>query len=377
LTIGFCYLRWGQRKLLKENKMKIFKYILILSLLCFLWLNTLSAEEKVTMTMSPACRTFYAGREHTLTVKTQGLTGERLSWNLRYAGRTLASGQRQVPQNGEVKISFQFPELNEGVVAEVEFSCFTGEKNVVRDPGSELGEEELKKTLYFFYPDPFKNKKEALKKLKIGIWEPSEGEALSEFLKSIEVPYAKVADPAGFQGEVLLVSGIDFDEFPGGNETLLKLVKNGKKVIILQPFSGTFAKLAEDMDSIIFTGNEYINGRNTFGVPPKGGTPNRRKFDTESWNGKPIANKSMKLVAVDDSIALEVREHRTSPVAKAMGDRSNVKRPTSNDKTKGFTYCEVRKGKGSLIITTWNIIKGAKESPTPVYLLKEMLVDFK
>ena len=351
--------------------MKNMKYILILSLLCFLRLN-LYSEEKGTLSLKPDCKTFYTGREHTLTVRTQRLTGEGLNWNLRYAGRTLASGQGKIPANGEVKITFKFPELKEGVVAECLFRSWVGEKpdehrtsnpasagqasNLSRSAGhptSNGKQKQIKRTLYFYYPNPFVGQKEALKKLRMGVWEPSEGEALSEFLKPLEVPFAKVADPAGFDGEVLLVSGLDFDEFPGVAETLLKLVDNGKRVIVLPPFSGTIPGFAEKANEVKLAKKRVIQEFS-------------KKFDTETWNGKAIANTSMKLTQIDDIVALEVREHRTSPVAKAMGDRSN-------EKGMGFTYCEVRKGKGSMIITTWDIINGAKESPTPVYLLKEML----
>lgn len=315
----------------------IMKTLILTLLLCAFALNTaLLADPKGTLSLQPDCGTFYAGREHTLTIKAEGLTGECLRWNLRYAGKTLTSGQRQIPAGGEVKIPFAFPELNEGVVAETEFSCFTGKPAL--STGCEAIEKEIKRRLYFFYPDPFVSRKESLKELKMGVWEPGEGEALSGFLELLDVPLKKVADLANFNGKVLFISDLDFDEFPGVSSTLLEMAGQGKKIIILPPFSGTFPQFAKKTDNVILSKNQAIPRFN-------------RKFDADSWNGNSVSNGSMKLVFLDDGVALK---------------RAN--------NGSGFTYCELSIGEGGIILTEWDIVNGAKVSPTPVYLLKEMLL---
>lgn len=319
---------------MKLNKMKT---LILTFLLCVFSLNTvLFADSKGTLSLQPDCNTFYAGREHTLTIRAEGLTGEHLSWNLRYAGRTLASGQRQIPAAGEVKITFAFPELNEGVVAETEFSCFIGKQalSTIR----EAIEKEMRRRLYFFYPDPFVSQKESLKELKIGVWEPSGGEALSDLLALLDVPFKKIADPANFNGQALFVSGLDFDAFPGVSSTLLELAGQGKKIIILPPFSGTFPQFAKKTDNVILSKNQAIPRFD-------------KKFDADNWNGNPVSNGSMKLVFFDDGVALKRADNES-----------------------GFTYCELSIAEGRIILTAWDIVNGAKVSPMPVYLLKEMLL---
>ncbi len=309
-------------------------------LLCAFALNTvLFADSRETLSLQPDCGTFYAGREHTLTIKAEGLTGERLSWNLRYAGRTIASGQRQIPTGGEVKITVAFPELNEEVVAETDFSCFIGKRAL--STNHEAVEKEMRRRLYFFYPDPFVSRKASLNELKIGVWEPSEMEALSGLLELLDIPFKNVADPANFDGKVLFVSGLDFDEFPGVSSTLLEVARQGKKIIILPPFSGTFPEFAKKTDNVILSKNQAILRFNKI-------------FDADSWNGHPVSNGSMKLVIFDDGVALK-----------------------RADNGGGFTYCELSTGEGGITLTEWDIVNGAKISPTPLYLLKKMLLGAK
>ena len=390
--------------------MNINKAILTLCFCVFVVNFNLLAEDPAIISLKPECRTFYADREHTLTILTESAAGEALSWNLRYAGRTLAAGKRNIPQNGEVKIAFKFPKLNPGVIAGTEFNCWVGKqalgtrhqalgKNEERGRKSEDGDQSrkegrehptsnierstsnvnkgkelrqsnkirrsniIRRSLYFFYPNPFEGQKKALKERQIGVWETTEGGTLSALLKSLEVPFAEVADPIQFNGQILLVTGIDFDSSPGALDALLELTKKGKKVIIMPPISGKFTLDVDKFDGIVLGGKEYIIGGNNFGVPPlgglgsssippKGGTPNRKKFDTESWNGKTIAQTRFNLIPSGETIELEF-----------------------NKANKGFTYCELRKEKGKVIITTWDIINGAKISPTPVYLFKILIMN--
>jgi hypothetical protein len=328
--------------------MKQFKLISTLCFCLVIWnifaLNiALCAEDVPKITLSPNCQTFYAGREHTLTITADKFTGERLSWNLRYAGRRLAAGERQIPANGEIKITFNFPKLNEGVIAEVEFSCFAGEK---MEKDVKLNRE-IKKKLYFFHSNPFVGQKETFKKMNIGVWEAGDKEELSTLFKKLDLPFAKIADPANFTGEVLVVSGLDFDENPGISETLANLAETGKKVIILPPVSGSFANFAKESNALILRKNDIIKEFN-------------KKFDSKNWNGTDSTEKSLRISQIDDTPSLKVVE-----------------------KSGGFTFAEIRykaaayagnkKKNYKIILTTWDIVKDAEVSPTPLYLLKNIL----
>jgi hypothetical protein len=349
---------------------------IILKTLClcvFVVSLNLAATDSRIISLQPECRTFYADREHTFTVVTKSLTGESLNWNLRYAGRTLAAGKRTIPENGEVKISFQFPKLNPGVIAETEFSCWVGKK-ALGTRSQALGKNEhrtsnkneLRRNLFFFNPNPFEGQKKALEERQIGVWEASEGGTLSELLKSLEVPFAEVADPEQFNGDVLLVIGIDFDSSPGTFDALLDLVKKGKKIIIMPPTLGKFPLNADKLDGIILGGNEYIGIRSqALGI--------RKKFDTKTWNGKAIPGKTFKLIPFNDTVGLEINNTPNGfsfcelRIKEALGTGHQALREEGG-KAKG-----IKNNAGRMIITTLDIINGAKVSPTPAYLLKELI----
>ena len=304
------------------------KTIFILALyFCFIMVNAGDRDKDTSdIILLPDCHTFYSGHELALTIKTNELSGKSLNWNFRYSGRTLASGQKVIPPKNEVTITLSLPKLNEGVIAKTEFTC-------------QVAEKELKRTLYLFYPNPFVGHKEELKNLKINVWEPTDSEDLAKLLNEFSLPFVKISDPANMEGNILLVSGLDFEAFPGISEVLLKIVSSGKKVILIPPFSGVFSPFGVKLDSFKLAGNEMISEFD-------------KKFDYENWNGKSINNLSLNLASLDDTAVVKVVKN-----------------------SNGFSFCKICKGKGQLIMLTWNIFKGVKESPTPLYLFRDLLLN--
>jgi hypothetical protein len=307
--------------------MNIYKTLLISSFLfvaCF---------TNAQISIKPNCQTFYADKEHTFAIIAINEVGKSLNWNMKYAGRTLAAGKQTVPNNGIVTIKIDFPKLEKEVIVTTEFSYFIDRNKV------------FKRQLFFFNPNPFEGQKKALEERQVGVWDAGSENTLGEFLKDLEVPFAEVADPEQFSGKVLLVSGLDFDHAPGAIEACLKLAKQGKKVIIMPKISGKITIPLNKLDEIKLGKNNLIKGNShqPIGI--------RKKFDTKNWNGKTINQKSIKLNPNGENIDLAVVEEANS-----------------------FTYCELSKGKGKVILLSWDIVTGAKQSPSPVYLLKEMLI---
>jgi hypothetical protein len=148
---------------------------------------------------------------------------------------------------------------------------------------------------------------------------------------------------SGFDGKLLIASGINFNESPGLFDELLKLTQNGVKVIILPAFSGTLSLKSETINKLILSGTDIISEFN-------------KKYDANSWNGGEITSMSFKIVPYDENTGLELTETKGS-----------------------FSFCEIRNSlsKGKLIICGFNIIGLAKQSPTPAYLLKDLILFLK
>lgn len=270
--------------------------------------------------------TFYANKDIVLNIKSDGLNGKRLSWNLKYAGRSIAAGEQEIPSTGTTEVKFHFPELKAGVIAATEFNCFSGETKLQND-------------LFFFHPNPFANETAFFNEQKIGVFQPDDSKSISALLESYGIKSLKLSSIGGFDGKILIVSGINFSGNPGFFESLLNLSQKEIRVIIMSPISGTISLKSESIGRILLAGTDIIPEFN-------------KKYDSYTWNGKQIEETSFKTVPFDGGIALEFVKEKER-----------------------FSYCEIRSSnsKGKLIICGFNIGGLADESPSPAYLFRNLL----
>jgi len=268
-------------------------------------------------------QTFYAGRESSITVKTEKESRDNISWNIRYSGAPVASGEQEI-SGGAAKIKFTFPETRPCVIAKAEFNC-------------SCGDEKPKKDLFFYPPNPFSEKKKSLEELSIEVWHTEADGSVTELFKALEIPFSEISNFTESKGKVLIITGIDFSSFPGVAENLIRTASEGTKIIIINPL-GTFPfKTFEPITEILLAGNGKIKEFD-------------KNFDDENWGGKAPSLRSLRLASYDGAPALEITEDR-----------------------KNFTFCSLKAGKGSIVICAWDIIGSSKASPTPLYLLDKLI----
>jgi len=277
----------------------------------------------LAVTMAPPAHTFLAGREHRLRLSAPAAVGGTLAWNLRYAGRTLAAGEASPGADGIAELRFAFPELNPGVRTDTLLTVSSGGATFT-------------KTLHFFHPNPFLGESRRWQLAKIAVWAP-EDDALPAWLKSLEIPFFPIDDVAQATGQVLLVSGIDFDDLPGLPETLADIAARGTTVIVMSPFDGHFPIPASATDVRFADSTRILEFDKT--------------LDAESWGVHPVASRHLRLASRDDAPVLLPDDD--------VGSR--------------FTSCEIRTGTGRLWILSWNLPAAAKDSPTPGQLLHHLL----
>ncbi len=271
-------------------------------------------------------QTFYAGRESTINIKTEGLNGKNFAWNLKYSGLTIAAAELAVPESGAVELKFTFPEIKEGVSAAAEFACVSGDKK-------------LQKIVFFFSPNPFSSKKKALEKLKIGLWAPSGDDTAKKLLESLGVVTSEVANFAEFKEKILIITGIDFGNFSGLEKELINICSTGSNILIINPKAGALPLRTESFKNMIFSRNEKIIDFD-------------KKFDLERWGDSAPNENSLSLIPLDGGVAVEVAGNKSS-----------------------FTCMSAKIGKGELSIYTWDIFGKVDKSPTPVYLLEKIISD--
>ncbi|MFA6293000.1 MAG: hypothetical protein WC637_14530 [Victivallales bacterium] len=268
--------------------------------------------------------TFYGGREAIINIKTDGMNGKNLSWNLKYSGLTLASAETAVPESGTVELKFLFPEIKDGGTVTAELTCQSGDKKLV-------------KTVFFFSPNPFSFKKKALEKMKIGLWSPSGDDSAKKILEMLGIITLEVANFADFKGDILVVTGIDFTNFSGLEKDLFNICSSGSNILIINPKAGLLPLQTEKFKNLNFSRNDKIVDFD-------------KKLDSDRWGNSQPNENSLNLVPFDNGIAVEVAGKRNS-----------------------FTFMSAKIGKGELVICTWDIFGKADKSPTPVYLLDKLL----
>ncbi|GEM_PF-2902199 len=269
-------------------------------------------------------QTFYAGRETTINIKTDGLSGRNLSWNVKYSGLSIAAAELVIPETGIVELKFTFPEIKDGVTATAELTCLAADRK-------------LTKNIVFFSTNPFSFKKKNVEKMKIGLWAPSGDDTAKKIFESLGVVTADVANFADFKDKCLIVSGIDFGNFSGLEKDFNNICSAGSTVFIINPSRGVFPLKTESMKNMIFSRNDKIMDFD-------------KKFDVDKWGDSPPNEKSFNLVAVDNGAGIEVVSNRN-----------------------GFTFISAKIGKGELVICSWGIFLRTDKSPTPIYLLDKLM----
>ncbi|MFZ2656549.1 MAG: hypothetical protein WAX69_16570 [Victivallales bacterium] len=305
--------------LLTRSHLKDFRLALFSFCLLFSSMILSAAEIKYD---SP--QTFYAGKETVISIKTDGLNGKNLSWNLKYSGRTIAAAELAIPESGSLELKFTFPEIKDGVSGAAELVC-------------RVGESKLQKNIFFFSPNPFSQKKKIFENMKIGLWSPEGDDSARKLLGSLGVATTDVANFADFKGELLIVCGIDLGNFPGLEKELVNICSSGSSILIINPAGGILPLKTESFRNMIFSRNEKIMDFD-------------KKLDSDKWGDAFPNEKSLNLVPSDNGVAVVVADNRT-----------------------GFTFMSAKIGKGELVICTWDIFGKIEKSPTPVYLLEKMM----
>ena len=269
---------------------------------------------------SPAA--YYADRDCVVELRApEGV--KSISWNLRSFNRTVAAGQVAADAGGKFRIKFHFPKLNDGVIASATLTCLGPENDAL-----------LTKELNFFPPNPFSNSTKFMTEQKIELFEADGSGRMAKLLNSLKVPFSELSGFGECSGKILIISGMDFDQYTELQNDFLKLMQHGvQKIIVVNPVSGRMPIAVSGFDQSTFTNNDIIRKLNP-------------KLDAA------LPGKSLSLSVQDDSIGISV-----------------------DNKNNSSKYCLFRHGKSELYILSWDIAGLAADSPAPVYILSKLILN--
>ncbi len=293
--------------------------------LSFLTVSLFSSDAKLFIE-SP--KNFYAASEALIKIRAENLESANFQWTLKYSSATLASGEQKITESPAlIELKIPIPELNQDVIAQMDFTCSAGRLAP------------LKKQLYFFYPYPFKSVKKNLEDLSLKVWTSERAEPLLDLFKKHEIPFTQIDRLQDFEGKVLIVSGIDFDEHPEAQALFEKYCESGVRIFVIAPVQGKYP-LGYIWKRMSFSGLEQI--------PEQFG----KRLDAEQWGYKNFGVNSFILVS-DDS--------------------GRVCLAPDSSGLSSWGLCSFRTQKGELLFCSWDIAGLSQESPAPLYILKYML----
>jgi hypothetical protein len=261
----------------------------------------------------------------------------RVVWSLEtLQHRTLARNEISFAKAGApTKVTLTFPPLNDGVIMPLRFQAAIA--------GSAAG---VDRKVWVFPRSPWSGHRTQLERAKITLFDPDE--TIGKCLTEGEVPFETAGNVAALSelraSLILIGEGVDFREYPDLASVLWKAAAVGNLVVCLSPTNGTLPFGEEPAD-----------------VAPSSFSLRRRdiladldpRLDAGLWNGK-------------DTLPVRYLAPR--------GD-ANVPSLEVTDDAGAWPWVEARfaSTSGRLIVCGLGLGDGWESSPTPRYLLLQLL----
>ena len=264
---------------------------------------------------------FYAGEKCRLTIALPANLPSQsgIAWTISSMGAELCAGNAAARPDGTFEIEFNAPQLKPEISVKAELVC----RNIPGTPAAPL----FLRSAEIFTPLA------AIEARKLNILKAGEAEdPLTAAFKARKIPFKQIGSLEEFDGQALIICGMDFDENQESAKALAALAAQGKKIIILPPLKGHFPAGSRLYGQIILDKAEYIKSFNKdFDLPPAAGS-----FTASAW---------------DEAFVL-----------------------SCSGQADGFSCGIFKAGRGAVIITTWDLAKMQETNPSAWYLLKTWLL---
>ena len=313
----------------------------------FIQTDAVELSHSISIEPQEKWQTVFGGEEYIyhFQVKSVENIDGRAGWSLAYAGRTIARGEcgfESGPgKKGVLEIPIKAPSVNEGVMLPVQFTITLHGKEKNELLTSWEG------GLRIFSKDPFAFKKEWLKGLKIGLFDPEK--KTSEVFGELGITHLLLNNIDALQeyaGDLLIVGkGIDFTEYRGLWDALLRVCVKEIPVLVIAPGGGSVeipgieGFMLPEPVGMRFLHNSIIRELD-------------KNLDAEEWppDGKVVFSNII------------IKPERQGIVGEFVSE------------DKGWPWFEMNfTGKGKLVVCGFGIIDKIDAGPTPRFLLAGLL----
>lgn len=322
------------------------------------------------------------------TVRTPKALDGRLNWSLSVKRRTVAHGQLPLAAEAghvaEVTVALTVPEVKEGVILETQLSV------AAYSAGDQRPIAQHVKSIWIFPRDPFADRSQWLKGLKITLFDP-EGKT-ADVLEKARVPFALTKNTAALddlnEGLLVIGEGTVWRDHRSLGETMVKAAARGVPVLCLAPGEGALvlpgsegaelpqpASLTLRREDVI----KELDQRLDAAWPPQGLSSVSRlaiKSDRDqvvaeagAWPPSTAIRARQDVRGVGD-VKLPSPAGRTRQDGRGAGGEGSLQPPHA------WPWLEVRypAPKGRLLVCGFGIIRHWEATPAARYLLSELLV---
>jgi hypothetical protein len=308
----------------------------------------LAAEDTVIEPVEKWADVFSGGEaKFHYTIRTVQPLDGRLHWSLSVNRRTVEHGQLPLTATAEraaeVTVALKVPEVKEGVVLESQLSI------AVYAAGDQKPRAEHARKVWIFPPDPFANRSEWLKGLKINLFDP-EGDTADVFEKA-HIPFTFTKNISALdeirEGLLVVGEGTAWRDYRSLGEAVVKQAARGVPVLCLAPGEGT----------LVLPGSAGAESPPPASLTLRQGDIIReldKCLDATAWSPQGQIDASRLTIKSDrDQVVAEVGQARHA-----------------------WPWLEVRypAAKGRLLVCGFGIIRQWEATPAPRYLLSELFL---
>ena len=358
-------------EILHFHKLMNKKNIIMAFLLVALVIAAFADDANISIAPVEQWSNVFAGKEsvfHFAVSSDKSIRG-RLGWRFSSTGRTIA--RREIPLAVEpeevetIEVRVQVPKVKEGVIMQALLSLS------VFQEGTKEALADFEKEIWIFPEDPFANRKEWLKNLKIHLFDPEKKTA--ELFENAEIPFEQTSNIDSFleitNGVVIIGEGISFRDYRGLSDMMVKTAVKGVPVLCLASADGDMtipgmgnADLPRPT-SMTFRQNDIINELD-------------KRLDADTWppDGK-VKVSSVILKGERGPVIGEIKEARSTGSGQGcdgwpwmelkFGKKRKPVRRAPLDSARGR--------QGRLVICGFGIIEKWESGPTPRFLFARIL----
>lgn len=266
-----------------------------------------------------------------------------ISWEFRSGGERVASRDFSVEtrsgKSTEFAIELNVPPLQRDVVVEGELNLRYESKDLML---------KLQKPLWVYPDDPFSDRQQWLKGLKINLFDPAGRTA--EVLEAAGIPFVEVRNLESIAGQregmVILGEGVSFEDFPAVRFAMTEAARHGIPVLCLAPAKGQLPIPGAENSNGVFPSEVSFRRHDVIQTLD-------RRLD---WRGWPPSGKVM-------ACGIRLKAHRNQVVGAIM------------EGAEGWAWLEVGypKSRGRILICGFAMIDQWNHGPNPRYLFRRLL----